>query len=174
MNKSRTAKILSAAAVANLAAVGFAASPATASTRPVATTGAAAASAAGGPHPGITFISSGSVRTAGPAAKPRGFVPRASTTIRPDTESGLNGYVYLTLVGGGSYVSYVYMTNEGTGCHIPWISVNEPVGGSVKYTGGYYCAGGTFEVAFDAYYPVGTDFCGHFQNVTGQVCEPVR
>jgi hypothetical protein len=184
MNKAKTAKVLSAAALANMTAVGFAAAPALASAHSPtgAAVGAAAAAvpSAGRSHPGITFVPRSSVATAATAAKLHGFVPRTAKGVRPDTEVGCDNTspghkMCLELEGGGNYVSSVLEYFQGTtGCHIPWISVSLNGMTLDKYTGGYQCSGSIFGVAPHSYYPTGTDFCGHFQNVPGKVCEPVR
>jgi hypothetical protein len=197
MNK---VKVLSAAALANMTAVGFAAAPALASTHSPAGaavgtataavstataavgTATAAVPSAGRSHPGITFVPRGSVTTAtaATAAKLHGFVPRTAKGVRPDTEVGCDNTspghkMCLELEGGGTYVSSVLEYFQGTtGCHIPWISVS--LNGTIlkKYTGGYQCSGSLYGVAPHSYYAPGTNFCGHFQNVAGKVCEPIR
>jgi hypothetical protein len=155
MHKTRTAKVLSAAALANMAAVGLAASPATASTH----------------HAG-----GAADRAAATALKSHGFVPQASKGVRPNSESGCNGNMCLSLHGGGNKVSWVAEDFAGVaGCHIPWVSVWE--GGTRVANigpGPYICSQQVYRVNFGSSWPTGTDFCGHFQNVPGNVCEPVR
>jgi hypothetical protein len=195
MNKAKAGKLLSAAAVANMAAVAFAASPASASAHPAAgTAGGAAATAvpsAGRPHPGVIFIppgkagtvaelSSGQLRQASPtlraaakaaatAAKPRGFVPRASPGVRPDTETGCGGHICWGLHGGANFVSYVdehFFT--WTGCHIAHFDWVSPGGASSVYTPpGYFCSKQDAKWTLNRSFPTGTAFCGDFNNVPG-------
>jgi hypothetical protein len=195
MNKAKTAKVLSAAALANMTAVGFAAAPALASTHSGAGTAVGRAvttvPSAGRQHSDADYwvgVVKGNAAAPGAAApKPRGFVPRAAKGVRPDNESNCSGDVCLGLYGGGDHVSY---TNQhffdNTGCHIGWMSIFSPNGalernftayspGGVNYH--YFCSKQEFSVprsAISGPWPVGTDFCGHFQNVAGEQCEPVR
>jgi hypothetical protein len=163
MNKAKTAKVLlSAAAAANVAAIGFAASPANASTHLSAATRTAA-------------------RTPGFVPRPSA-VPQRSSTIVPDTETGCsaNGVVCLGLYGGANHVSYVNESwTRGTGCHIGHIYVYASTARDVlysSYTGlGYTCRNQEFSILPAFYsYPTGTDFCGTFNNIPGEMCEEVR
>jgi hypothetical protein len=200
MNKG---KVLSAAAVANMAAVGFAAAPAIAGTHPAADTAGAVAAAvpsAGRAHPGITFVpgASGSALTkaraaalanagagelarAGAAviaAKPHGFVPRPPNGVKPSTETGCSGHVCLGLYGGGEYVSYV---NEhwfsGTGCHLAHFGIyspNEVIPG-VRYSPpGYYCSKQEATWKTSRFIYSKSSICGYFNNIAGFMCEEVR
>jgi hypothetical protein len=203
VNKAKTAKVLSAAAVANMAAAGFMAPPAGASTHVAAgTAGGRAVStvpSAGRAHPGGTFTpgyrvrlvkkGSATAELAGAAAAPkvRGFVPRAGQDVRPNTETGCSGDVCFGLYGGGSHVSY---TNQhffdNAGCHIGWMSIFSPRGALTRQFTAYspngenyhyFCSKQEFSVprsSISGPWPVGTQFCGHFQNVTGKMCEEVR
>jgi hypothetical protein len=194
MNKAKTAKVLSAAAVANLAAVGFAASPAGASAHLAAgTAGGAAATvpSAGRPHPGLTFIppdrthivqklSPGQLRQASPAlraaakaaaaaAKPRGFVPRASSGVRINTETGCGGHICWGLHGGGNHVSYVDQHFfSRTGCHIAHFDWVSPGGLSSVYTPpGYFCSKQDAKWTLNSSFPTGTAFCGDMNTIPG-------
>jgi hypothetical protein len=164
MNKARTAKVLlSAAAAANLAAVGFAASPANASTHLAPAT---------------------RVKAGGSGFVPRrsGVPQKPSSTVVPDTETGCSagGVVCLGLYGGANHVSYVNESwTKGTGCHIGHIYVYASTARDYiysSYTGtGYTCRNKEFTV-YPLYYsyPTGTDFCGSFNNIPGFMCEEVR
>ncbi len=165
MKKAKTAMvILSAAAAANLATVGFAASPADAS----------------------THLSPATTVKAGRAP---GFVPRRSavpqrpsSTVVPDTETGCSssGVVCLGLYGGGNHVSYVNESwTRGTGCHIGHIDVYYSSAMEYFVSGytdpGYTCRNQEFTIyPRHSFYGTGTVFCGSFNNIPGIMCEEVR
>lgn len=166
MTKAKTAKILSAAAVANIAAAGFAAPPANASAHPTTSTPRAATATT--PSPALQ-----AARAAAATAKPRGFVPRASSGARINTETGCGGHLCWGLHGGGRSVAYVdeHFFNW-TGCHIAnfaWGGGKSEFGDtSGSFTPGrYFCAGQDAKWSLSISYTPGTIFCGSFQNVPG-------
>jgi hypothetical protein len=177
MNK---AKVFSAAAMANMAAVGFAAAPAIASTHPAVTSAGAAVPAAGRSLPGITFVPRGGAATAAAAAarvKPRGFVPRAAKGVKPDTETGCNSYICVGLYGGGNYVSYFnahwYGGSPGA-CRVGILSYTEPNGDNAWVPYYTVCYKSQIQLNFDKDFPTGTKFCAEFSGLPGTLCEPVR
>jgi hypothetical protein len=181
MNKAKTGKLLSAAAVANMAIAGFAAAPAGAATHSAAGTAGGTAATKLAPRQ-LGQLEAERARLLGTTvAKPGGFVPRSSAGVRPNSESGCIGHVCLGLAGGGQHVSFV---NEhwflGTGCHIahfyayspgalvPWKSYNPA---------GFWCSKQQVtwpKSKVQGSYNVGSSFCGSFNNISGFMCEPVR
>jgi hypothetical protein len=195
MSKARTAKLLVTAA-ANIAVVGMAASPASASALLVSGPAAEPSAPAGGPHPGIAVVKvdeqqgvnlspeqaplafrATTRRADTSAAKPAGFVPKASRGgAVPDTETGCSGYVCLGLYGGANHVSYVNTSwTTGTGCHIGHIDVYYQGNAISTYSSPtYICRNQEYQIDFNASYPTGTSFCGYFNNIAGLKCEEVR
>jgi hypothetical protein len=190
MSKAKTAKIFSAA-VASIAAVSFAASPASASAHPTPGTAgggvATAVPSAGRSHPGVTFIphgkwrivklSPGQLRKASPAAraaataaKAPGFVPRHSPSLTPDAKkTGCPGYVRPGLYDGNNYVSYVNESwTAGTGCHTGNIAYATPGGASHTYTSpGYIRRNKEYKVTSNKNFSSGTFSYGSFNNIFG-------
>jgi hypothetical protein len=190
MSKAKTAKILPAA-VASIAAVSFAASPASASAHPApGTAGGGAATAvpsAGRSHPGVTVLPPGRWRivklsprqlrqaspaatAAAPAAKAPGFVPRHSAALMPGArKAGRPGRACAGLYDGGNYASCVnesWMT--GTGCHIGDIAYATPGGASHACTSpGYIRRDKEYEVTSNKNFSSGTFSCGSFTNISG-------
>jgi hypothetical protein len=189
MNKAKTAKVLSAAAVANMAAIGFATSPAAASTHPAAATagGVAAVPSAGRPHPGVIFthgqaasaLKGGTLKAGATTPKPRGFVPRGSSGVKPDTETGCSSTICVGLYGGGNHVSYFnahwFAGSPSSPCRGGKIWYREPNGGhfSVSYESVCYKQQITLSFSAHATFPTGTKFCASFSSL-GSMCEPVR
>jgi hypothetical protein len=157
MNKAKTGKLLSAAAVANLAVAGFAAAPAGAATHAAGTAGKATATVTGS----------------------RGFVPspKPSARVRPNTETGCNDYICVGLYGGGTHVSYfnAHWYNGGTGCpraYLGWRYGNS----SSFWPFSDVCYKKQVQVNFNETFLVGTDFCARFSGIDNSLslCEPVR
>jgi hypothetical protein len=186
MNKAKTAKILSAAAVANMAAVGLAATPA------MAAVGLAAAPAGASARPAdwamvrpsaaqlrqaVAATKAAAAKAAPAAARPRGFVPRRSPNLEPATETGCNDYICVGLYGGGSYVSYVNAHwYNGPGCTAGYIfSVVSGVIGDTYYYPDV-CYKQQISHTYSGYYYPGTLFCADFTAVDNgqEFCEEVR
>jgi hypothetical protein len=173
MNKARTAKMLSAAAVANMAAVGFAVSPASAATHtPAATAGGTAARAL------RAALAGGALNGNTAAVSPRGFVPRASSGVKPDTETGCNSYLCVGLYGGGNFVSYFnahwFAGSPSSPCRTGAIGYTEPNGYAAYHIVNNVCYKQQIQVNYYSSYPTGTKFCAAFSGFPGSMCEPVR
>jgi hypothetical protein len=174
MNKAKTAKVLSAAAAANMAAAGFATAPADGSVHPPAGTIQAGTTATAMPSTALQAAA----RAASSAAKRRGFIPRTTPGARINTETGCNGHLCWGLHGGGNHVSYVdeHFFNW-PGCHIAHFFVSSPGGFKAPYTptsaGGnllYFCAQQDAvwpRSMVSRNWPTGTAFCGAFNTPGG-------
>jgi hypothetical protein len=192
MNKARAGMVLSAAAVANLAVVGFVTSPGDASIHtPAASTGADTTAkvvpSAGKAHPGLLVIPAGKARSGqlsprfrqaiaranrAASTRPRGFVPRTSSGVKPDTASGCSGHVCIGVISkvGGKFVSSIREHFfDASGCQ--W--------GNVFWNGSHLTAShcvesnvtvkepSAFSLANSAY------ICASFGHVSGVACVAV-
>lgn len=188
MHKAKTAKVLSAAALANIAAVGVVAAPATAASHPAAST---AMPSAGRPHPGVMFKSGRTLRPAAKGgaltvgaipAKSRGFVPRAAPGARINTETGCNNYICVGLIGGGNHVSafnaHWFAGSPSSPCRNGALGYREPNGSGKIVPFRNICYKQQISIGFpsSSRFPTGTNFCATFSGFPGSglLCEPVR
>lgn len=184
MNKATTAKALSAAAIANLAMVGFVASPAGASTH--STTGATEAAVAATWVPSAGKARSGlmhkekaspqvlqAMAPAKSAAKTRGFVPLTSSGLTPDTASGCNQHVCIGVAGTGLNVTSENQHFWGkSGCHVADFSVKTNAGqvlSSGHTTNCYYSKQGA-HAPVSGTWSQSVYICAGFWNVVGEAC----
>jgi hypothetical protein len=185
MDKARTGKALSVAAVANLAVAGFAAGPVGAATHAAADATATTARAAGVPSagralPGLLLAPTAS-QAAATTANAHGFVPKPRAGVKPDVfKSTCSGEVCIGVsLGFGSDISYEDQHFFSySGCHLAsWYLVNTVLGNYDRHvTTNCYHEG--FHMGFaslqNAHLPDTPDkICVGFQNVPGKPCEAI-
>jgi hypothetical protein len=188
MNKTKTGRVLSAAAIANLAVVGFVAAPVNAATHSGAsgtenTVTPKVVPSAGKAHPGLVLMPggrlagaalAGSVQAGSLSAKPRGFIPSVRDGVKPDTASTCNGDVCIKVWGAGLdvYAVQAHFFDQASVCRDgKWISTKLSMYSPTSTC--FYSHQQTAWVYSDdpgETFLSGTSICAEFNHVAGKAC----